>query len=97
MSRTSSGRSLSAARRAASSALSHAAPAAALEVVLTRVQAKLKLPAGAKLEQLAKPLAVQDGERQVTVPDTSHVAAQTLDQAVPTVWVVQAHVVFFGE
>jgi tetratricopeptide (TPR) repeat protein len=47
-----------------------------------RIKLKLELPAGAKLEQLAKPLAVKDGERQVTVRDALQGNTLVLDREI---------------
>ncbi|HEX2876132.1 MAG TPA: hypothetical protein VHP33_33000, partial [Polyangiaceae bacterium] len=47
-----------------------------------RIKLKLELPAGSKLEQLAKPLTVKDGERQVTVRDALQGNTLVLDREI---------------
>jgi len=47
-----------------------------------RIKLKLALPAGAKLEQLAQPRSVKDGERVVTVRDVQQGNALLLDREI---------------
>jgi len=47
-----------------------------------RIKLTLDLPAGAKLEQLAAPRAVKDGERQVTVRDAQKGNSLVLDREI---------------
>jgi hypothetical protein len=47
-----------------------------------RIKLTLELPAGAKLEQLAPPRSVKDGERLVTVRDAQKGNAFVLDREI---------------